>query len=304
MYDLIIIGGGPAGAAAAVYASRKKIKTAIITKDFGGQSTASTGIENWIGDINISGIELAKKLEAHVEEYAGEVVEIKKGELVENVEKSENGFDVATNKETYQSRSVLVVTGSQRKKLPAQNADEFEHKGLTYCASCDGPFFSNKKVAVVGGGNSALESALQLAAYTEKVSLIHRRDEFRADPVTVESVKNNPKIEMILNAEVSEVSGDKMVSGLKYNQDGQEKDLEVQGIFVEIGAVPANGFVADLVDLDDDKTIKVDPWTQRTSVEGIWAAGDVTNGRYHQNNIAAGDAVKALEDVYIWLQKK
>lgn len=315
MYDLTIIGGGPAGTAAGVYASRKQLKTILITGDFGGQSTVSGGIENWIGEIKISGQQLAKKLKSHLEAYAGNYVEIKNGELVEKIEKDEkNGrviFKIKTNKHEYESRSVLIATGSRRRKLPAKNADKFEHKGLTYCASCDGPLFAGKDVAVIGGGNSALESAAQLSAYAKSVTLIHRRDEFRGDPITVESIKNDPKINLILNAEVTEIIGDKFVTGLKYKalgdkkqKDNQntEKELKIDGIFVEIGAIPTNEFVKDLVELDEDNTIKIDPWNQRTSIEGIWAAGDVTNVHYHQNNIAAGDAVKALEDIYIWLK--
>lgn len=307
MYDLAIIGGGPAGVAAGVYASRKQIKTVFITKEFGGQSVVSDGIENWIGDINISGIELAKKLEKHLEAYARDIVDIQKGQLVDKVEKTETGFKLTTkNGDEFEAKSVLVATGSSRRRLPVPGADELEHKGLTYCATCDGPLFTDKDVAVIGGGNSALESAAQLAAYAKSVTLIHRRDEFRGDPVTVDALKKDPKINFLLNVETTEILGDKFVTGLKYKEkeSGEEKELKVDGIFVEIGAVPTNYFVEDLVDLDDDKTIKIDPWTQRTSQEGIWAAGDVTNVKYHQNNIAAGDSVKALEDIYIWLKQQ
>jgi NADH-dependent peroxiredoxin subunit F len=327
MYDLIIIGGGPAGAAAAVYASRKQLKTVIITREFGGQSTVSDGIENWIGEVKVSGADLAKKLEAHVEAYAGDFVDIKKGELAEKIEKKgggENdgggetdgdgvgggveggGFSVQTNKDTYEGKAVLITSGSERRKLPAKGADEFEHKGLTYCATCDGPFFTDKEVAVIGGGNAALETVLQLLAYTKKVYLIHRREEFRADPITLKAAKNDPKLEMILNAEVTEIVGDKMVNGLKYvdTETGAESELAIGGVFVEIGAVPAIQFSNDLIKLSPENTIEIDPWTQRTSAEGIWAAGDVTNIRYHQNNIATGDAVKALEDIYTWIKSQ
>lgn len=304
MYDLAIIGGGPAGISAGVYASRKQLKTAFVAPDFGGQSVVSTGIENWIGDIKISGPELAGKLKKHLEAYAGEYVDIKK-DFVENIEQTNSGFKVKTNSGDFEAKAVLVATGSRRKKLEVPGADDLEHKGLTYCASCDGPLFADKHVAVIGGGNSALESATQLLAYAKSVTLIHRRDEFRGDPVTVEALKKDPKINLLLNAEITEVLGDKFVSGLKYREkeSGEEKELKVDGIFVEIGSIPTNDFVKDLVDLDENKHIKTDPWTQRTSVEGIWAAGDVTNGLYHQNNIAAGDAVKALEDIYIWIKQ-
>lgn len=322
MYDLIIIGGGPAGVAAGVYAARKQLKTAVIAKSFGGQSIDSMGVENWIGEIKISGIDLAQKLEKHLQHYAGEFVDIKKNELVEKITENssainseeKNGeqispkktFTVKTNKGEYQTKTILIATGSSRKKLPALNADKFEHKGLTYCASCDGPFFKDKNVAVVGGGNSALESVMQLLAYTKKVYLIHRRSEFRADPVTVEAIKKDLKLEIIYDSEITEILGEKFVSGFKYknNKTGEEKEIQIDGIFVEIGAVPATKFAEGLVEMNEEKHIKIDPWTQRTSVTGIWSAGDVTNGKYHQNNIAAGDAVRALEDIYTFIKSE
>lgn len=306
IYDLAILGGGPAGVSAGVYASRKKLRTVFITKDYQSQSTVSEGIENWIGDIQISGQELAKKFENHLKAYADDVVDIKEGEYVTKVEKSENGFLITTDKSSYEAKSVLVATGSHRRKLDAKNADEFEHKGITYCASCDGPIFSGKDVAVIGGGNAGFETAAQLLAYTKSVTLLHRGPEFKADPVTVESVLKDPKMKAILNAETLEVMGDKFVTGLKYRdiETGEENTLDVQGIFVEIGAVPTTEFVSDIVKLNDYKHVVVDPRNQRTSVEGIWAAGDCTDGLYHQNNIASGDAVKALEDIYLWIKAK
>jgi thioredoxin reductase len=323
IYDLAIIGGGPAGAAAAVYASRKKLKTVIITETFGGQSSVSEDIENWIGTISVSGTDLAKMLEEHVEAYAEDIVDIQKGERAESVIKNDDGtFTVTTgqgnNVKTYQSKTVLVTTGSKRRQLEVPGAAEFENRGLMYCASCDGPLFTGKEVAVIGGGNSALEGVLQLANYCTKVYLIHRRDEFRADPITVDAARNNDKVEFITNAEVTEILGDKMLTGLKYKKvdgadggadggtdDAEEIELSLGGAFVEIGAIPAVGPLSDLDGLKmSNNTIEVDPWSQRTSIDGLWAAGDVTNVKYHQNNIAAGDAVKALEDIYVWIKER
>lgn len=307
MFELIIIGGGPAGVAAGVYASRKQLKTLVIAESFGGQSIVSEGIENWIGEIKISGFDLAKKLENHLSGYAGNFVEIKKGERVEKItQNSDKTFTIKTNKNEYTALSVLITTGSSRRKLEAVNADKLEHKGLTYCASCDGPLFSDKDVVVVGGGNSALESAAQLLQYCKSVKLIHRREEFRADPVTLESIKKNPKLELILNAEIVEVLGENFVSGLKYKNkiSGEITEIKVDGIFVEIGAIPATGFANSLIDMLPDGTIKIDPWNQRTSLEGIWSAGDCTNVLYHQNNIASGDGVKALEDIFLWIKSR
>lgn len=303
-YDLAILGGGPAGISAGVYASRKQLKTIFITKDYQSQSVVSEGIENWIGDINISGLDLAKKLENHLKAYAGDVVTIKEGESVTKIEKSGSGFKVITDKESYEVKSVLVATGSRRRKITAKNADIFEHKGITYCASCDGPLFTGKDVAVIGGGNAGFETAAQLLAYTKSVTLLQRGPEYKADPITIQAVMKDPKMKGVLNADLTEITGDKFVNGLKYKdlESNEEKTLEVQGIFAEIGSVPNTDFLEGLVELTDYKQVVTDPKNQRASTEGIWSAGDCTNGLYHQNNIAAGDAVKALEDIYIWLK--
>lgn len=304
MYELIIIGGGPAGVAAGVYASRKQLKTLLITDKFGGQSIVSDGIENWIGEVKIPGLDLAQKLETHLRAYAGNFVDIKTATFVNKVSKIEGGFKVETTEGDFTSKTVLVATGSTRRKITAVGADKFEHKGLTYCASCDGPIFRDKDVVVVGGGNSAFESAAQLLAYAKSVTLIHRREEFRADPVTVENLRTNPKFNIVTNAEITEVFGDFLVSGMRYrdNKTGEEKTLNVTGIFVEIGAIPAVDFVSDLVELDENGTVKINPWDQKTNVPGIWAAGDCTNILYHQNNIASGDGVRALEDIFVWVK--
>lgn len=304
IYDLTIIGGGPAGVAAGVYAARKELKTLFITKDWNSQSTVSEGIENWIGTVKIPGVDFAKSLEAHLRAYSKEIVDIHVSEGVEKVEKSSSGFKVTTNKGSYESKTVLITAGSFRKKLEAIGADKFEHKGLTYCASCDGPLFAGQDVLVVGGGNAAFESASQLLAYCKSVTLINRTENFRADPVTIDAVSKNPHFKIIKNAISKEVKGDKFVNGFVYTQDGKDVEIAVSGIFVEIGSIPTTYFVKDLVKLTPYNQIIVDPRNQRTSVDGIWAAGDCTDGLYHQNNIAAGDAVKALEDIYLFLKAK
>lgn len=306
LYDLTIIGGGPAGVAAGVYAARKELKTLFVTKDWNSQSTVSEGIENWIGTIKIPGAEFAKSLENHLRAYAKDSVDIHVGESVEKVEKAKEGFKITTNKGSYESKTVLITAGSFRKKLEAKGADIFEHKGLTYCASCDGPLFAGQDVVVIGGGNAAFESASQLLAYCKSVTLINRGDSFRADPVTVEAVSKNSHFKIIKNAISKEVKGDKFVSGYVYTDLKNNKDVElsVSGIFVEIGSIPTTYFVKDLVKLTQYNQVIVDPRNQRTTVDGVWAAGDCTDGLYHQNNIAAGDAVKALEDIYLFLKAK
>lgn len=297
-YDLTIIGGGPAGVAAGVYASRKKLKTLFITKNFEGQSTVSEGIENWIGTVKISGAELSKSLEAHLRAYAGNIVDIKEGGLVSKIAKNGEGFSVTLKDEVFETKTVLITTGSKRRKLEVPGAEEFDNKGLTYCATCDGPLFEGQDVVVVGGGNAAFESAAQLAAYCKSVTIVNRSDVFRADEVTVEKVLSKPNVKAIKNAIPYEVKGDKFVSSFSYKNGEEIVELPVTGIFVEIGLLPSTDFVKDIVELDAIGKIIVDPRTQESKTPGIWAAGDCTDGLYHQNNIAAGDAVKALEDIY------
>ncbi len=313
-YDLAIIGGGPAGVAAGVYASRKRLRTIFITGDFGGQSTVSEGIENWVGTVKIPGLTLAKNLEVHLRAYANSadgqpIVDIKTGELCQLVSKSSAStaekpiFTIQTNKGSYEARAVLLAAGSHRRKLAVPGADIFEHKGLTYCASCDGPLFADQDVVVVGGGNAGFESAAQLLAYCKSVTLLNRSENLRADPSTIAAVTAHPKAKIILNAVPKEVKGSKFVTSLVYTdtKTNQDSEIGVTGIFVEIGSVPTTEFVKDLVQLNSYGNVVTDPRNQRTSIPGIWAAGDCTDGLYHQNNIAAGDAVKALEDIYISL---
>ena len=306
VYDLIIIGGGPAGIAGGVYASRKQLKTLFVTKEWGGQSTVSPDIQNWIGSPSISGDQLAKDLEQHLKTYADGIVDIKENTLVENVTKTGDVFTVTfQGGEVAEARAILIATGSKRRRLEAPGADEFEHKGLTYCASCDGPLFAGQDVAVIGGGNAGFETAAQLLAYAKSVTLFQRSDTFKADPVTVEKVLSHENMTGITNTAITGVTGDKFVNGISYtDKDGTEHTLPVAGIFVEIGMIPNTELVKNTVELDEYNRIKIDPWTQQTSVPGIWAAGDCTNVKYHQNNISAGDAVTALEDIYVHLRAR
>jgi len=299
-YDLVIIGGGPAGAAAGVYAARKRLKTLICAETFAGQSVVSPDIQNWVGTITISGEALASSLRKHVEAYAGEVLTIK-DETVEKVEIQEEQFVITTSKESYTARTILVATGSHRRKLEAIGAEQFEHKGLTYCASCDGPMFADQDLVVVGGGNAAFETAAQLLAYAKSVTLIHRSPDFdRADPITVEKVLSHPNMRAVRNAQITEVKGETFVNAIVYHDKVTQEvtELPVGGIFVEIGQLPNTKFLKGLTELNERGHVIIDPWTQRTNTKGIWAAGDCTNILYYQNNIAAGDAVRALEDIY------
>jgi NADH-dependent peroxiredoxin subunit F len=307
-YDLIIIGGGPAGTAAGVYASRKQLKTLLVTKEWGGQSTVSPDIQNWIGTPSIGGDVLAKNLRNHLETYADGFVDVISNKLVTNLSPlPDGGYEATLSDESkHQAKAILIASGSNRRRLAAPGADTFEHKGVTYCASCDGPIFAGQDVVVVGGGNAGFETAAQLLAYTKSVTLLSHSADYKADPVTVEKVLSHPNMTGITNAETTAVLGDKFVSGLTYTDKatGQSHELPVTGIFVEIGMLPNTDFAAEVVDRDQYNRIIIDPWTQKTSAPNIWAAGDCTNVKYHQNNISAGDGVRALEDVYVTLKTK
>ncbi|MEK7572453.1 MAG: FAD-dependent oxidoreductase [Patescibacteria group bacterium] len=307
IYDLIIIGGGPAGTAGAIYAARKRLNTLFLTDEFGGQSIVSDKIHNWIGTVEISGAKLAEDFRNHVLANVSDKFEVKEGLRVSNVSKNGDIFKLKTESgEEYETKTILITTGSKRRKLEIKNADKLEHKGLTYCATCDGPMFTGADVAVIGGGNAAFESASQLLAYCNSVTLFNRSNSFKADEITMEKLLKNPKMKAIKNIELLEVLGDKFVEGITYKdlKTGELKELKVSGIFVEIGQIPNTEFVKDIVPLDKIGRIKIDPWTGKTEIAGIWAAGDCTNILYHQNNIAAGDAVKALEDIYLNLNAR
>ncbi len=300
LYDLIIIGGGPAGCAAAVYAARKQLKTLLIVKEWGGQSTVSDDIQNWIGTPHISGANLAKSIRAHVEEYKGDILTILETEVAK-VSGVDGDFTIVTTKGEQKSKTVLISSGSSRRRLEVPGADTLEHKGLTYCASCDGPLFGGMDVVVVGGGNAGFESAAQLLAYCKSVTLLSRSAP-RADAITIEKIKKNSHFILIENAIPTKVEGSVFVESISYKDErGNEVTLPVSAVFVEIGQIPATSYVEGLLEMTPTKNIVINPRTQETSVTGIWSAGDCTDVLYHQNNIAAGDAVRALEDIYLHL---
>lgn len=307
MHDLIIIGGGPAGVAAGVYAARKHLRTVLIAEEIGGQSSVSESIENWVGSVKISGEDLAKSFRAHLDAVKGDFVKLSLKERVVALTKTHEGFSARMESgREFTAKSVLIASGAGRRKLLIPGADKFENKGVTYCASCDGPLFSDMDVAVIGGGNAGFETALQLLAYAKSVTLLHRHKDFKADPATVARASAHPNMRVLTHVEPTEVKGDKFVTGLVYTDkdSGETKELAISGIFVEAGVLPNTDFVKGLVDFDGVERIVVDPRSQRTNVLGIWAAGDCTDELYHQNNIAAGDGTKAVEDLYLWLKKQ
>ena len=305
MYDFVIIGGGPAGVAAGVYAARKKIKSALITDGFGGQSLVSADIQNWIGTKSVSGFDFSKMLEDHLRAQEG--IEIFYPDLVERVDKAGGNFKISTKEgKILEAKTILVATGSRRRKLNVPGEKEFDGKGVAYCSICDAPVFKNKITAVIGGGNAGLEAVRDLLTYSSKIYLLQRGSALKGDPLTQEMIAKEAKVTVLLNAIITEIIGDKFVTGLRYKdvKTGEEKELKVDGVFVEIGSVPNTEFLGDLVEKNGWGEIIIDHKTQRASREGIWAAGDATDVLYKQNNISAGDAVKAVLNIYDYLNRR
>lgn len=303
MYDLIIIGGGPGGVAAAIYASRKKLNAGIIADSFGGQSVVSADIQNWIGSKSLSGLSLADALESHLRSQGG--IEIIDGDRVNLIEKIEGGFRVTTkNGKNLETKTVLAASGSRHRRLGIPGEDRLDGKGVVWCSICDAPLFGGKDVAVIGAGNSGLEAVRDCLPYASKVYLLVRGESIKGDAQTFEEIKKSPKVEIIYQVEAQEILGDAFVSGLKYSdkKDNSVKELKVEGVFVEIGAIPNSDFLGTLVNKNEFGAVLTDKF-QRTSLPGIWAAGDVCDFPYRQNNISAGDAIKAVLDINDYLSR-
>ncbi len=300
VYDLVIVGGGPGGVAAGVYAARKQMRAVVITDRIGGQSTVSATVENWIGEVSVKGTVLAEKLETHLRAQEGlEIAQPVQATTLERVDNAQ--FRVqCDNGATYVTKNVLIVTGGRHRHLNVPGEEKFKGRGVVYCSTCDAPMFRDKKAAVVGTGNSGLEAVEDLLPWASHITLISNNDKITGDPVTFDRIMQSGKVDVLYNALTMEVVGDVMVSGLRYKDtvSGEEGELPLQGVFVEIGVVPNTELVKDLVATTDYGYIAVDSRTGATDVPGIYAAGDVTDQPYRQNNIAAGDAIKATLAIY------
>ncbi|MFH1655021.1 MAG: FAD-dependent oxidoreductase [Candidatus Omnitrophota bacterium] len=298
MYDLIIIGAGPAGITASVYAARKKMKLLVISKDIGGQAAWSGDIENYTGYQFISGPDLASKFEEHMKKYN---IELKENEETIELKKENDIVSVKTNKGQYQAKTAIIASGKRSRELGVDGEKEFKNKGLTYCATCDGPLFSGKDVAVIGGGNSALDASLQLMNIANKVYIINITSELMGDAVMQEKVRGSNKVTILNDTKVTAVNGDNFVTGIKIKKKDKDIDetLSVQGVFVEIGLIPNSGF-AKAVEKNNLDEIKVNSYNQ-TNLPGVFAAGDVTDVPEKQIIIAAGEGSKAALSAFRFL---
>lgn len=302
IYELIILGAGPAGTAAGVYAGRKKIKTLLITEGFGGQATAASQIENIIGHPLRQGADLAMAFERHLRAVGMEIVI----DRISGVKQNDKLFEIATpNNGSFQTQNILIALGSQHRTLGIAAEEKFKGRGVNYCSTCDAPLYKDKAVAVVGGGNSGFDAVLDLLPYASKIYFLEFTDHLNGDPLIEEKIRSNPKVEVIVNAKVLDIKGETLVEGAVYQdlKTQERKDLMVQGIFVEIGMKPNVELFKDLVKLSATGEIVVDPLSARTSLEGVWAAGDITSLPYKQINVAMGDGIRALLDIYGKLRK-
>lgn len=299
MYDTVIIGAGAAGITAAIYAARAKVKFLVISMDVGGLTSWSSDIENYPGYHNLSGLELIEKFKEHMKDYKIEIKE----DSVNKVEKKDDHFVVKTDSKAFETKTVICCTGSSPRKLEVPGGDEYEGKGLAYCATCDAPLFAGKDVAVVGGGDAALDAANTLIQHCNKIYIINQNPELTGTDLALKNnVLKSKKAEVINNAKTTEVVGDKFVTGLKYEQDGKEKTLDVQGVFVEIGHIRNTDFVKGLIKLNKKNEIVVDK-TGTSSVPGIFAAGDITDFPGKQTIIACGDGSRALLSAFAYVTK-
>lgn len=303
MFDTIIIGSGPAGLTAAIYATRREMKTLVIGKELGGQIIWAGEIENYPGFKNISNFEFIERFRDQAV-FCG--AELKEAE-VKKIEKKEDGtFLVMTNKEEFLARTVIITMGLSPRRLAVDGEIEFNGKGVSYCANCDGPLYKGKRVAVIGGGNAAFDAAEFLSKIATKVYLIHRNSEFKAFDVLIEEVKSKNNVEIVTNALIKKISGENIVNKLTYTdkETATEKEIEIDGVFVEVGRIASTDLVANYVDRDDKLQIMVNNRGE-TKTSGLFAAGDVTNAsEYKQITVATGQATIAALAAYQYIQQK
>jgi len=301
MYDLMIIGGGPSGLAASVYAARKQLDTLLISNDIGGQVNWTLGVENYLGYQFIEAPELISKFHTQVDQFP---IEQKIGYKVTRVDKIDGGYESVTETgERYQARVAIFATGKRPRRLNVPGEIEMTGRGVTYCAICDGPIFAGQRVAVVGGGNSALEAALDMVKIAEHVDLVSLTP-LTGDAILVDKLSNAQNLTIYTEHQTEKIESDVMVSGLliKDLKNGEEKSLKVTGVFIEIGLIPNSEAVNELIKLNDRGEVPVN-CSGETQLKGLFAAGDVTNVPEKQIVVAAGEGAKAALQAHRYLQR-
>jgi len=298
-YDLIIVGAGPAGLTAGIYAARSGLKTAIVSNDIGGTANSILRIENWPG-YSGTGTELMKKIYEQLKKYKIEVITDK----VSDIEKKGKEFLIKTSKNGFISNSLILATGSERRNLKIPGEERLKGKGVSYCVTCDSFFFKNRTVAVIGGSDCAIGSALALADIAKKVYVLYRGEVLRCENVNSERIKGNKKIETIYDAIPREIIGKDKVEGLIIEKKGKKEEIKLDGIFIEIGASPLTEFTKNLkLKLDKENYIIVDE-EMNSSIEGVFAAGDVTNSKVKQVLTASAQGAVAAKSALNWLKNK
>jgi len=300
MYDIIIVGGGAAGLTAAIYTCRKELKTLIVSPEYGGQTNLTSHIENYPGFMALPGWDLMTKFKEQAEHFGAET---RTNKVVAIQKKGEKHFVVHFEDESKEeARAVILAHGKLPKPLNIPGEKEFFGRGLSTCATCDAPLYKNKSVAVIGGGNAALEAVEELQKMGAKVYLVHRREQFRADEITVKKVRKLQNVEFVLNHAPVKINGEKFVTSLTVEDVSakKRKDLKVDGVFSEIGHIADSNMVKDLLRLNDHGEVLVDE-NNATSCSGIFAAGDITPVRYKQTVIAAGEGAKAALEAHRYL---
>lgn len=304
IYDLVIIGGATSGLTAGIYAARKKLNAVILTKEIGGQTLQTENIENFPGFEKISGPELIDKIKEQVQKYG---LPLKSGIEVKSISKTGEIFEVKTNMtEEIKARSVIIATGKNPRRLNAPGEKEFENKGVVYCSTCDAPLFGGKDVAVAGSGNSGLNSAFDLLKYANNIYVMESDGKIRGDEFLQEKLKKSGKAVFITGVDIKEIKGAKFMEEVVYldKKSGKEKTLKAQGLFVNVGWSPSSVFVKGFLATNEYEEIIIDQKTNETSVKGIFASGDVTDIKYKQCVIAAGEGAKAALSAYEYLKSK
>jgi thioredoxin-disulfide reductase len=302
LYDLIIIGGGPAGIAAGIYAARKKLKTLLITKEWGGQVTKATEVENWPGTKQILGMDLIKQMSEHLKQFE---IEIKNNKEVIDLSKKGDNFLVRDNDQEYAAKTVIIATGKIPRALNIPGEEKYKGKGVSFCATCDAPMFKDKEIAVIGGGNAGFATALDLVKYAQKIYILEFFPEMKGDVLTKEKLAQTGKVEFIVNVAVKEIKGNEFVESLVYEDRKTSADHEIKigGVFIAIGMMPKAEFAQKLVELNQIGEIVIDK-DNYTKTPGLFAAGDISDIKYEQIVIAAGEGAKAALAATEYLKNK